>query len=174
MKITASEHSLERFHYYDGIRYADGASFNVGDIVDVEEPLQGIDKNGSVYNLDASGFFTKNVVQLLTTIDSSGNVTVNDGTANSPIAIHNATDTSFSPANILNRMLFKPYTITTTVANKVIDTTGQVANTVVDTASNVVQSTGSFLSGLSKNLNWILLAVVVIGAIYLIRKFKFV
>jgi len=164
-------YEIERFHCYDGVRHAD-AVFNVGDIVDVEEPLVGVDKNGDVYHVDPSGFFTKNVVQLMTVVDDSGHVTINDGTSNSPIVITNATPTSFSSANFLNEALFKPYVVATTVSGQIIDTGSKVVTSVVDTAGNVVTQTTDLLSGLSKNLKWILIAVAIVVALYAISKAK--
>jgi len=166
-------YEIERFHHFDGVHHADGL-FNVGDIVDVEEPLTGIDKNGNVYHVDASGWFTKNVVQLMTTIDDSGHVTINDGTSNSPIVVTNATPDSFSPASWLNRLAFKPYVVTTTVVGQVIDTGSKVVTSVVDTAGNVVSETTDLVSGISKNLKWIFIAALVLGAIYAASKFKLI
>lgn len=164
-------YEISRFHEYDGVHHADYTP-NVGDIVDVDEDIHGVDKNGNPYTITASGFWNKNVVQLMSPVGSDGSVTLNDGSDASPIAITDATPTSFSLANELNQLLFKPAVISSNIYTKTIDTAGTVANTVLETTQRAVTSTGSFLSGLAGNIKWILIAAVVIGVIVLFSKAK--
>jgi len=153
-----NDYSLEHFHHFDGVNHADYQP-QVGDIVNILNPITGIDNAGNSYTLKGSGFWEDNVAQ----IQAIGNdtITIDDKTDHSPIVIVHPPSGAFELASWLNTKLFKPYSTIVTVSGNVV--TG-VENAAL-TASNLVKNIGS-------NLSWIIIVAVIIGAIIIFSKLK--
>jgi len=153
-----NDYTLESFHHFDGVNHADYTP-NIGDVVNVLTEMVGIDKDGHPYTLAASGWLSKNVVQ----IEGNSNdvITLNDGTASSPIKIVHAPANAFEPANFINAYAFKPYT----VSRAVISNVAQGVESAATTTSNLIK-------GIGQNLSWIIIVAVIIGALILFVNLK--
>ncbi len=160
-----NDFTIENFHHFDGVRHAD-YSPNVGDIVNVINDITGIDNAGNTYTVAGSGWFSKNVAQIV----AIGNdmVTIDDGSASSPIVIVHPPIDAFESASSANQLLFKP----TVITRELVSGTTEVADKIVKTSTSVANGVIDFASKIGSNISWIIIVAVLIGGLILYSNLK--